>query len=30
VGAHLSTPIVLASGKVYGTLCCFSQAPMKA
>ena len=26
VGAHLSTPIVLASGKVYGTLCCFSQA----
>lgn len=26
VGAHLSTPIVLANGKVYGTLCCFSQA----
>ena len=25
VGAHLSTPIVLANGKVYGTLCCFSQ-----
>jgi GAF domain-containing protein len=26
VGAHLSTPIVLADGRVYGTLCCFSQA----
>ena len=26
VGAHLSTPIVLADGSVYGTLCCFSQA----
>lgn len=26
VGAHLSVPIVLASGTVYGTLCCFSQA----
>ena len=25
VGAHLSSPIVLANGKVYGTLCCFSQ-----
>lgn len=25
IGAHISTPIVLASGKVYGTLCCFSQ-----
>lgn len=25
VGAHLSTPIVLSNGKVYGTLCCFSQ-----
>ena len=25
VGAHISTPIVLASGKIYGTLCCFSQ-----
>ena len=25
VGAHLSTPIVLADGRVYGTLCCFSQ-----
>ena len=26
VGAHLSTPIVLADGRVYGTLCAFSQA----
>lgn len=26
VGAHLSAPIVLADGSVYGTLCCFSQA----
>ena len=25
VGAHLSTPIVLDNGQVYGTLCCFSQ-----
>ena len=25
VGAHLSTPIVLGNGQVYGTLCCFSQ-----
>lgn len=24
VGGHLSTPIVLRTGKVYGTLCCFS------
>ena len=27
VGAHLSTPIRLPDGSVYGTLCCFSQAP---
>lgn len=27
VGAHLSTPIVLDDGNVYGTLCCFSTAP---
>jgi GAF domain-containing protein len=27
VGAHLSTPIVLDDGRVYGTLCCFSFAP---
>lgn len=26
VGAHLSTPIVLNDGRVYGTLCCFSHA----
>src|SRR4051812_40858771 len=24
VGAHLSTPIVLPDGSVYGTLCCYS------
>jgi GAF domain-containing protein len=27
IGTHISTPIVLASGEVYGTLCTFSQAP---
>ncbi len=27
VGAHMSTPVVLADGRVYGTLCCFSNAP---
>ena len=27
IGAHLSTPIVLRDGAVYGTLCCFSFAP---
>ena len=27
IGAHLSTPIVLSDGRVYGTLCCFSFAP---
>lgn len=26
VGAHLSTPIVLRDGRIYGTLCCFSEA----
>lgn len=26
VGAHLSTPVVLDDGRVYGTLCCFSHA----
>jgi len=25
VGTHLSVPIVLSSGEVYGTLCCFSH-----
>ncbi|MET0544196.1 MAG: GAF domain-containing protein [Variovorax sp.] len=24
VGAHMSTPIVLADGRIYGTFCCFS------
>jgi GAF domain-containing protein len=24
IGAHLSTPVVLKDGSVYGTLCCFS------
>lgn len=27
VGGHLSTPIVLSTGRIYGTLCCFSTAP---
>jgi GAF domain-containing protein len=27
IGAHLSVPIVLPDGTVYGTLCCFSHAP---
>ena len=27
IGAHLSTPIVLADKRIYGTLCCFSAAP---
>lgn len=27
VGAHLSTPVVLDDGRVYGTLCCFSFEP---
>lgn len=27
VGAHLSVPIRLADGRVYGTFCCFSHAP---
>lgn len=26
VGAHLSTPVVLPDGRVYGTVCCFSTA----
>lgn len=30
IGAHLSTPIVLDDGSVYGTLCCFSFAPNQA
>lgn len=27
VGAHLSTPLVLGNGEIYGTFCCFSFAP---
>lgn len=27
VGAHLSTPVVLPDGRIYGTVCCFSAAP---
>lgn len=27
VGAHLSVPIVLEDGEIYGTLCCFSHSP---
>lgn len=27
VGAHISTPLVLGSGEVYGTFCCFSLTP---
>ncbi|QPF73596.1 GAF domain-containing protein [Roseateles sp. DAIF2] len=27
VGAHLSTPVLLSDGRVYGTLCCFSTQP---
>jgi len=27
VGAHLSVPILLRNGKVYGTFCCFSSRP---
>jgi GAF domain-containing protein len=27
IGTHISTPIVLKSGEVYGTLCCFSFSP---
>lgn len=30
VGAHLSVPICLSDGSVYGTLCCFSTAPDEA
>jgi EAL domain-containing protein (putative c-di-GMP-specific phosphodiesterase class I) len=27
IGAHLSVPIELSSGEIYGTLCCFSRVP---
>lgn len=30
IGAHLSVPIVLPDGVVYGTACCFSSAPNEA
>ncbi len=26
IGAHLSTPVVLPDGRVYGTVCCFSAS----
>jgi EAL domain-containing protein (putative c-di-GMP-specific phosphodiesterase class I) len=29
IGAHLSIPVELESGEVYGTLCCFSHRPDK-
>jgi len=29
IGTHLSTPVRLADGSVYGTLCCFSGPPTK-
>lgn len=29
IGTHISTPVILRNGKVYGTLCCFS-ADVKA
>jgi GAF domain-containing protein len=30
IGAHMSVPIVLPGGAIYGTLCCFSFAPNHA
>lgn len=30
IGTHLSTPILLKDGEVYGTLCCFSFSPYEA
>lgn len=30
VGAHLSVPIRLRDGRIYGTFCCFSHAPMSS
>ncbi|MDB5744102.1 MAG: hypothetical protein JWR68_2417 [Polaromonas sp.] len=30
IGTHFSTPIVLKSGEIYGTLCCFSFFPQEA
>jgi GAF domain-containing protein len=28
IGTHLGTPVVLDDGRVFGTLCCFSLAPV--
>ncbi len=30
IGSHLSTPIVLEDGRLFGTLCCFSYRPVAA
>lgn len=30
IGAHLSTPVVLKDGSIYGTLCCYSAEPKAA
>lgn len=30
IGTHLSTPITMQDGQVYGTLCCFSFSPHEA
>lgn len=27
IGEHLSTPVVLKDGRIYGSLCCFSKSP---
>ena len=27
IGAHLSTPVVLSDGRIFGTVCCFSGQP---
>lgn len=27
IGAHVSVPIIFSNGRLYGTLCCFSQTP---
>lgn len=27
IGSHVSVPIALSNGEIYGTLCCFSRAP---
>jgi len=30
IGTHISTPIVMANGEIYGTLCCFSMQPSES